>query len=126
MIKRFGSGGPYEDAIGYSRVVQTGSLSLTAGCTAVVDGELQHVGDAYHQAIVAFGVGLDALAAAGCPPENVVSSRMYVARRSDIDAVARAHSAVFDKIRPTSALILVAGFVDERMLVEIELVGAAP
>jgi enamine deaminase RidA (YjgF/YER057c/UK114 family) len=123
-IERFGSGGPYEDLIGYSRVVRAGSLFVTAGCTSVIDGALVHEGDAYAQAITAFGVGLAALEAAGCPRENVISSRMYVVDRVDVDPVGRAHSEVFDRIRPTSAMILVAGFVDARMLVEVELAGS--
>jgi len=125
-IERFGSGGPFEELIGYSRVVRSGALFVTAGCTATVDGKLLHIGDAYAQALVAFGVGIDALAAAGCPAQNIISSRMYVVDRSDVDAVSRAHSALFDKIRPTSAMILVAGLIDERMLIEVELVGMAP
>jgi enamine deaminase RidA (YjgF/YER057c/UK114 family) len=124
MIERFGSGGPYEDVIGYSRVVRAGDVFVTAGCTAVVDGSLTHIGDAHGQATVAFGVAIAALADAGCPAVNIISSRMYVVDRADMDAVGRAHSETFDAIRPASAMILVAGFVDPRMLVEIELIGS--
>ncbi len=124
MITRFGSGGPYEDLIGYSRVVRAGQLFVTAGCTSVVGGELVHEGDAYAQAVTAFGVAIDALTHAGCPRHKVISSRMYIVDRADADAVGRAHSEAFDEIRPTSAMILVAGFLDPRMLVEIELVGS--
>ena len=96
---------------------------MTAGCTSVVDGVLVHADDAYEQAITAFGVGIDALERAGCPREKIISSRMYIVDRDNAGAVGRAHSEVFDKIRPTSAMIVVAGFVDPRMLVEIELTG---
>ena len=122
-IERFGSGGPYEDRIGYSRVVRAGSLFVTAGCTSVVGGRLLHAGDAYAQALTAFGIGIDALERAGCPRANIISSRMYIVDRDDVDAVGRAHSQLFDAIRPTSAMIMVAGFIDPLMLVEIELVG---
>jgi enamine deaminase RidA (YjgF/YER057c/UK114 family) len=124
MITRFASGGPYEDLIGYSRVVRAGELFVTAGCTSVVGGELAHEGDAYAQALTAFGVAIDALAHAGCPRHKVISSRMYITDRADADAVGRAHSEVFDEVRPTSSMILAAGFLDPRMLVEIELVGS--
>ena len=123
MIERFASGGPYEALIGYSRVVRAGSLLLTAGCTAVVDGELQHEADAHAQAVTAFRVGLDALAAAGCPREAVVQTRMYITHRAHAEAVGRAHYDLFNDVRPVTAMIVVAGFLDPRMLVEVELAG---
>jgi enamine deaminase RidA (YjgF/YER057c/UK114 family) len=121
MIERFSSGGPYEDLIGYSRVVQAGDWFVTAGCTATVDGELLGVGDAYRQAMTAFGIGVDALELAGCPRSSVVQTRMYITDRADSDAVGRAHSTIFDAIRPAATMIVVAGFIDARMLVEVEL-----
>ena len=123
-IERFGSGGPYEDVIGYSRVVRAGSLYVTAGCTSVLDGALLHPGDAFEQTLTAFGIGCDALEQAGCPRANIIWTRMYIVDRGDVDAVGRAHSQLFDAIRPTSAMIMVAGFIDPLMLVEVELVGS--
>jgi enamine deaminase RidA (YjgF/YER057c/UK114 family) len=123
VIERFGSGGPFEERIGYSRVVRAGNLFTTAGCTSVVNGELVHEGDPYHQAVTAFGVGLDALAAAGCPLESVVQTRMYITDAAFADEVGRAHHDVFAGVRPTSAMLVVAGLIDPRMLVEVELVG---
>jgi enamine deaminase RidA (YjgF/YER057c/UK114 family) len=126
MIERFGSGGPYEERIGYSRVVRAGELFVTAGCTAVVDGQLVHEGDPYAQTVTAFEIGIRALADAGCPKQNVIQARMYITDRTHADEVGRAHHAVFADVRPAAAMIVVAGFIDERMLVEIELVGVAP
>jgi len=123
VIERFSSGGPYEERIGYSRVVRAGNLFTTAGCTSVVNGELAHEGDPYDQAVTAFGVGLDALAAAGCPLESVVQTRMYITDAAFADEVGRAHHDVFAGVRPTSAMLVVAGLIDPRMLVEVELVG---
>jgi enamine deaminase RidA (YjgF/YER057c/UK114 family) len=126
-IERFGSGGPFEDLIGYSRVVRAGEVFLTAGCTSIAGGELVHDGDAYRQAMTAFGIGVDALAAAGCPREAIIATRMYVTDRGHADAVGRAHHDTFADVRPTTAMIIVAGLLDPRMLVEVELTGwAAP
>jgi enamine deaminase RidA (YjgF/YER057c/UK114 family) len=121
VIERFGSGGPFEDLIGYARVVRAGDLFVTAGCTATVDGELVGIGDAYRQAITAFGVGLDALERAGCPRSHVIQTRMYITDRAHAEAVGRAHSELFDAIRPVTAMIIVAGFLTDQMLVEVEL-----
>jgi enamine deaminase RidA (YjgF/YER057c/UK114 family) len=122
-VERFGSDGPFEDLIGYSRVVRAGGLFVTAGCTSVVGGELVHAHDPYQQAITAFGLGIEALAAAGCPRAAVIATRMYITDRVHADEVGRAHHDTFDAVRPTSAMIIVAGFLDPRMLVEIELTG---
>ena len=105
-FERFGSGGPYEERIGYSRVVRAGNLYTTAGCTSVVDGSLVHEGDPYHQTVTAFGIGLDALEAAGCPRANVVQTRMYITDPSFSDDVGRAHHDVFADIlgMPTAQL----------------------
>jgi enamine deaminase RidA (YjgF/YER057c/UK114 family) len=122
-IQRFGSGGPYEDSIGYSRVVRAGALFTTAGCTSVVDGRIVHEGDPYRQAMTAFQVGIQALAAAGCAPGRIVQSRMYITDRAHAEDVGCAHQDTFAAIRPTTAMIIVSGFLDPRMLVEIELLG---
>jgi enamine deaminase RidA (YjgF/YER057c/UK114 family) len=125
VIERFGSGGPYEDLIGYSRVVRAGDLFIVAGCTSVVRGEFVHEGDPCQQTVTAFGVGIDALAAAGCPREQIILTRMYITDRAHADEVGRAHHDVFADVRPTTAMIIVAGFLDARMLVEVELTGWA-
>jgi enamine deaminase RidA (YjgF/YER057c/UK114 family) len=122
-VERFGSGGPYEDRIGYSRVVRAGALFVTAGCTSVVAGEFVHEGDPYRQAMAAFGIGVAALADAGCPREAIVQTRMYITDRVHADAVGQAHHDTFADVRPTSAMIIVVGFLDPRMLVEVELTG---
>jgi enamine deaminase RidA (YjgF/YER057c/UK114 family) len=124
-IVRYGSGGPYEDVIGYSRVVRAGTLVLTAGCTSVVDGVVQHVGDGYGQALVAFRTAVTALETGGASREGCVQSRMYISDRADADGVGRAHSEVLGDVRPAATMIVVGGFLDPAMLVEIELVGLA-
>ena len=125
MIERFASDSPFEERIGYSRVVRAGNLFVTAGCTSVVGGRLVHEGDAFRQALTAFGIGLDALEDAGCPRRNVVQTRMYITDAAFADDVGRAHHDLFATIRPAAAMIVVAGFIDPGMLVEVELVGWA-
>jgi enamine deaminase RidA (YjgF/YER057c/UK114 family) len=118
---RSGSGGPFEDRWGYSRVVRVGPWALTAGCTATVDGTVQHAGDAHAQTLLALRIALDALAGVGLPPESVVSSRMYVTDMSQAEQVGTAHGAVFGAIRPVAAMIGVSALADPAMLVEVEL-----
>jgi enamine deaminase RidA (YjgF/YER057c/UK114 family) len=114
-VRRISSGGPYEDVIGYSRAVQLpNGLVLVSGCTAA-DG-----GGPYDQAITAFGVAFKALAQAGLGPEHVVRTRMYLTHARDVDDVGRAHKELFDAARPAASMIIVSGFVDPSMVVEVE------
>lgn len=114
-VRRISSGGPYEDVIGYSRAVQlSNGLVLVSGCTAA-DG-----GGPYDQTITAFGVAFKALEQAGLGPEHVVRTRMYLTHARDVDEVGRAHKELFDAVRPAASMIIVSGFVDPSMVVEVE------
>ncbi|MEU3062190.1 RidA family protein [Streptomyces subrutilus] len=120
-VRRISSGGPYEDVIGYSRAVRLpNGLVLVSGCTAA-DG-----GGPYDQAVAAFGVAFDALAQTGLGPEHVVRTRMYITHARDVDDVGRAHKELFDAVRPAASMIIVSGFVDPGMVVEVEVEAFGP
>jgi enamine deaminase RidA (YjgF/YER057c/UK114 family) len=120
VIRRFSSGGPWEDVIGYSRTVAAGPLVLSAGCTATVDGVVAPVGDARGQAAVAFRIALDGLAKAGASVNDVVRTRMYVVNADDADAVGQAHAEVFGAVRPVATMVVVARLMHPDHLVEVE------
>ena len=124
---RYASGGPYEDVIGYSRVVKVRGMAWTAGTTAVVDGDLQGLDSPETQAGVALQQAVEALWRAGFRREYIVQSRMYVVDLArNADAVGRAHFHVLGDVRPAATMIGVSALVDPRMLVEVELVAANP
>jgi enamine deaminase RidA (YjgF/YER057c/UK114 family) len=128
-VRRWGSGGPWESRYGYSRVVRAGDLLLTAGCTATVDGAVTGIGDPRAQALTAFKIALDALAAAGAAVEDVIRTRMYVTDPAHSEAVAEAHGSLFAEVRPVATLVVVAGLLDPEHLVEVEVeayVGGRP
>ena len=120
MIRRISSGGPWEDAVGYSRAVVAGPWVLVAGCTATVDGEVRHEGDAYNQARTALEIAVEALAEAGVSAADVVRTRMYVKDIADAPEVGRAHAEFFKDVRPAATMVEVSAFIDPRMRVEIE------
>lgn len=122
---RRGSGGPWEDRFGYSRVVRVGPLAVTAGCTAVVDGTVTGVGDPGLQARIAIGTALAALTGVGLAPEQVVASRLSITDRAHADAVGFAHGEIFRTIRPAATMVIVHGLLDPDMLVEVELTAWA-
>jgi enamine deaminase RidA (YjgF/YER057c/UK114 family) len=125
-VERFGSGGPWEDLYGYSRVVRAGDLVLTAGCTSTVDGVVTGVGDAHAQALTALKIALTALGSAGAAVTDVVRTRIYVTDRANADAVGCAHGEIFDGVRPAATMIIVAGLLHPDMLVEFDVEAYAP
>ena len=123
--ERRGSGGPYEERYGYSRVVRVGPLAMTAGCTAVVDGVLRAPGDAGAQTTIALRAALSALAEVGLGAECVVATRMSIVDAADSEAVGLAHGALLGAVRPAATMVVVAALIDPAMLVEIELTAWA-
>ncbi|AGJ54402.1 RidA family protein [Streptomyces sp. FT05W] len=119
-VRRVSSGAPWEEKFGYSRAVElpTG-LVLVSGCTSVVDGQIV-AGSPYEQAVAAFQVAFDALKQVGIGREDVVRTRMYITHARDVDEVGRAHKELFDDVRPAASMIIVSGFVDPSLVVEVE------
>jgi len=115
------SGTKWETEVGYSRAVRIGQHVWVAGTTAV-DGEGLIIGRGAPELQAAFifqKIG-KALLEAGAQLSDVVRTRMYITNGDYEEAVGRAHAAVFGEIRPAATMIVVAGLVDSRLLVEIE------
>ena len=124
MIERYGSGGRWEAAAGYSRAVRAGSLVFVAGCTAVgPDGELVGGASAYEQMLQACRNVEAALTMAGATTAELVQTRMYVTDIARWEEVGRAHAEAFGAAPPASAMVEVQALIDPRMLVEVEAVA---
>ncbi|WP_406860391.1 RidA family protein [Streptomyces sp. HUAS MG47] len=120
-IERVQSGSPWEDSFGFARAVGAGDRVLVGGTTSFKGHVLHGEGDPYEQTKVAIGTALEAIATFGLGPESVIRTRMLLAHARDVDAVGRAHQEAFGEVRPVTTLMVVEGFVDPRILVEIEL-----
>lgn len=125
-IERWGSGGPWESVVGYSRVVRSGDYVHVAGTTATVDGVVVGQGDPGEQTRVTLRIIGDALAKAGATVEQVVRTRIFVVDISDWQAVGAAHGEVFADIRPVSTMVEVSRLIDPAHLVEIEVDAYSP
>jgi len=120
LVRKVVTGAPWEEQFGYSRAVELpNGTVLVSGCTSVVDGEIA-AGGPYEQAINSFNVAFDALKQLGLGPEDVVRTRMYVTHARDVDEIGRAHKELFDTVRPAASMIIVSGFVDPSLVVEVE------
>jgi enamine deaminase RidA (YjgF/YER057c/UK114 family) len=125
-IERWGSGGPWEGIVGYSRVVRCGDYVHVAGTTATVDGQVVAKGDAGEQTRVTLRIIGEALAKAGASFDQVVRSRIFVLDIADWEAVGAAHGEVFANIRPVSTMVEVSRLIDPDHLVEIEVDAYSP
>ncbi|MFG3424524.1 RidA family protein [Streptomyces californicus] len=119
-VRRISTGAPWEEKFGYSRAVELpNGLVLVAGCTSVVNGEIA-AGSPYEQAVTSFDVAFAALEQVGLGREDVVRTRMYITHARDVEEVGRAHKELFDAVRPAASMIIVSGFVDPSLVVEVE------
>jgi enamine deaminase RidA (YjgF/YER057c/UK114 family) len=117
---RISSGSPFEPTVGFSRALRVGDRVLVAGTAPVwPDGSCDP--DPEIQARRCFEIALDALDQAGGRAGDVVRTRMYLTDAAVSEAVGRAHAAIFGDVRPVATMVVVAGLLDERWKVEIEL-----
>jgi enamine deaminase RidA (YjgF/YER057c/UK114 family) len=121
---------PWEAKIGYYRAIRRGPFIFISGTTAVdpssTTAKVLHPNNAKAQALTAFQEIFAAIKAlGGLGAENIVRTKMFVQRQEDCGAVAEAFSEVLGKqngggVGCAATMIVVGGFVDEDMLVEIE------
>ena len=77
--------------------------------------------DPLTQARRCWEIALDALARLGGSPADAVRTRTFLTDRVHEAAASQAHGEVFADVRPASTMLVVAGLLDERWVVEVEL-----
>jgi enamine deaminase RidA (YjgF/YER057c/UK114 family) len=116
---RISSGSPFEPTIGFSRAVRVGDRVLVSGTGPVwPDGSCSP--DAGEQARRCIAIIEEALRQAGASLADVVRTRMFVTDIAATEAVGAVHGELFDDVRPAATMVLVAGLLDPRWLVEVE------
>jgi len=111
---------PYEPIYGFSRAVLVGDRVIVAG-TAPIWPDSEVDPDPAAQARRCIEIMVGAVGEAGGSVEDVVRTRMFIIDPADADAIGRAHGEVFDEIRPASTMVVVAGLLDPRWKIEMEL-----
>ena len=117
---------PFAAAVGYSRAVRVGSNVAVAGTAPVMPAGAEPPADAYGQAKRCLEIVVAALSELGAGPEHVVRTRMFVTSADVWEDVGRAHGEVFAGTRPAATMVVVAGLLDPRWLVEIEVDAVVP
>ncbi len=124
--KNYQTGSPWEPIVGYSRAVRVGNVVEVAGTTAMKDGEVIGVGDAYAQTAAILHTIREALEHVGAKMEHVVRTRMFVTDISRWEEIGRAHGEVFREIRPVATMVEVKALIEPELLVEIEVQAIVP
>jgi enamine deaminase RidA (YjgF/YER057c/UK114 family) len=122
MTKRvnISSGSPWEDIVGYSRVVRIGNVVEVAGTTAMNGDQLIGKGDLYAQTKYILQKIEKALEEAGASLQDVVRTRMFVTNISQWEDAGRAHGEFFKHIKPVATMVEVARLIDDDLLIEME------
>jgi enamine deaminase RidA (YjgF/YER057c/UK114 family) len=115
MRKTYREGGGFEEAAAYSRAVRIGQHVAVSG-TASLEG-----GDVYTQTREAIGRALAAAAKLGAMKEDVLRTRLLLARGCDWEGAVRAHAEAFVGVDPANTTYFVSGFIPDGVLVEFEL-----
>ena len=118
--KNISSNTKWEDIVGYSRAVRVGNIIEVAGTTAVDGDEVIGIDNPYEQTKFIFQKIEKALTEAGATMKDVVRTRMFVTNMDNWEEIGRAHGEFFMEIKPASTMLEVSRFIDEKILIEIE------
>jgi enamine deaminase RidA (YjgF/YER057c/UK114 family) len=117
--QRASSGSPYEPTVGFSRAVRVGDRVIVSGtapvwpdgsCPPDVEAQVRRCFEIIATALDQLGAGLD----------DVVRTRMFLTDAAQADAVGRVHGELLAAARPAATMVVVAGLLDPRWLVEVE------
>jgi enamine deaminase RidA (YjgF/YER057c/UK114 family) len=111
------SGSPFEEVLGYSRAVVDGPWVFVAGTSGFANGQIAD--GAAEQAEQAFATIAAALEQAGASLADVVRFVVYISDRAYFQDVAAVCGKHLKTVKPANTTVI-AGLVDERMKVEIE------
>jgi enamine deaminase RidA (YjgF/YER057c/UK114 family) len=117
--KLVSSGSPFEETIGFSRAVRVGDRAIVSGTAPIwPDGSCPQ--DARLQARRCFEIVGAALSELGMGFGDVVRTRMFITSAVDAEAVGDAHAERFAGTKPAATMVVVAGLLDPRWKVEVE------
>ncbi|MDT0265016.1 Rid family hydrolase [Streptomyces sp. DSM 44915] len=119
QVRREGGDSEWERTLGAATAVAAGPLVLVGGTLPPAAGAAA-LGDTYEQTRSALADAVAALGPFGLAAEDVVRTRLYLAHGRDAEDATRAHRELFAEVRPVCT-VLVVGFPDSRVLVQVEL-----
>ena len=125
MRRLISSGSPFEAEIGYSRAVVEGDWVFVSGTTGFDYATMTIAGTIAEQAEQCLRNIADALQQAGASLSDVVRVRYIVPDAAEFPQCWPVLRRYFGEVRP-AATMFVAGLMDERMKIEIEVTARLP
>jgi enamine deaminase RidA (YjgF/YER057c/UK114 family) len=117
--RRTASASPFEDRYGFARAVRAGERIFVSGTAPIwPDGSCDP--DPAAQMRRCCEIVVAALEELGSGAADVVRTRMFVTDAAIADAVGAVHGEFFGEARPAATMVVVAGLLDPRWVVEIE------
>jgi enamine deaminase RidA (YjgF/YER057c/UK114 family) len=123
--KLISSGSEFERKIGYSRAVVDGRWVFASGTTGFDYATMTISDSVVEQADQCFRNIAAALAQAGSSLADVVRVHYILTRREDFEPIWPVLQKHLGEVRP-ACTVIVAGLVDPRMLVEVEVTALKP
>jgi enamine deaminase RidA (YjgF/YER057c/UK114 family) len=123
--KLISSGSAFEKTAGYSRAVVDGDFVFVSGTTGFDYGKMAISNELEEQVHQTFRNIASALEQAGASLADVVRVNYIVPRAEDWPQITPILGRYFGEIRPASTAII-AGLVDPRMRIEIEVTARRP
>jgi enamine deaminase RidA (YjgF/YER057c/UK114 family) len=123
--KLISSGSEFERRIGYSRAVADGRWVFASGTTGFDYATMTISDSVVEQADQCFRNIAAALAQAGSSLADVVRVHYILTRREDFEPIWPVLQKYLGEVRP-ACTVIVAGLVDPRMLIEVEVTALKP
>ncbi|MEZ4524164.1 MAG: RidA family protein [Thermomicrobiales bacterium] len=121
------TGRPLETEIGFSRAIRVGNrIEVSGTAPTQPDGSPAGGDNPFEQAKACLEIIRDAIEELGGSLEHVYRTRMFITNASDGGEIGRAHGEFFGEVKPAATMVVVAGLLDERWLVEIEAYAEIP
>ena len=119
-LRKWNSGGRFEEIGSYSRAKRVGPFVYIAGTTAIEpSGKLHAPNDCYAQSVYILDRIEGALREVGAEMRHVVRTRAYITDMSAAGGLVKAHGEVFKGIDPVMTGVE-AGLTQPGMMVEID------
>lgn len=120
MTERVFSASSYERRYGFCRGVRIGNRIEVSGTAPIPQDGSAPPDTAFEQMVLCGDIAAKALAELDASIDDVVRTRMFITAQDIADAIGAVHGEVFVRARPAATMVIVAGLLDPRWVVEVE------
>ena len=120
-VKRVSSGAIWEDIVGYSRAIKTGTIIEVSGTIAIDDNwKVVGKGDPYLQTKYVIQKAEKAIVELRGNLKDVTRTRMFTTDISKWEEIGKAHGEFFREIKPATTMVEVSKLIIPETVIEIE------